>query len=58
MLDRSWLRDAALAVMLAVPTAALAAAGQSQLAHGTSLGAAHGDHSSAVENRFSLFAPS
>ena len=58
MFDRHWLGDLALAVLLAIPTAALAASGHN--AHRNVIGAAEPqsqtDHS-AVVNRFSLFAP-
>ena len=58
MFDRHWLGDLALAVLLAIPTAALASAGHHVNQSGTSAGPAQSraDHS-AVDNRFSLFAP-
>jgi hypothetical protein len=58
MFDRHWLGDLALAVLLAIPTAALASAGHRVNQSGTSaaLTQTRADHS-AVDNRFSLFAP-
>jgi len=58
MFDRHWLGDLALAVLLAIPTAALASAGHHVNQSGTSAAPAQSraDHS-AIDNRFSLFAP-
>ena len=58
MFDRHWLGDLALAVLLAIPTAALATAGHDMRQGVTSATASPKQHDrSAVENRFSLFAP-
>jgi hypothetical protein len=58
MFDRQWLGDLVLAVLLAIPTAAVAATGHEARHNVISAAEAQsqGDHS-AVDNRFSLFAP-
>jgi hypothetical protein len=56
MFDRHWLGDLALAVLLAIPTAALASTAHSARVTGTSSAQSHNERSP-VENRFSLFAP-
>jgi hypothetical protein len=59
MFDRHWLGDVVLAVLLAIPTAALAAVGHDMHQGGTSVSAPQTQQQdrSAVDNRFSLFAP-
>ena len=58
MFDRQWLGDLVLAILLAIPTAAVAATGHEARHNVISAAEAQsqGDHS-AVDNRFSLFAP-
>ena len=58
MFDRHWLGDLALAVLLAIPTAALAASGHAIHQTSTMTSASTQHDRSAVDNRFSLFAPS
>jgi hypothetical protein len=59
MFDRHWIGDVALAVLLAIPTAALAAAGHDMRQGGASAAPSqlHHQDTSAVDNRFSLLAP-
>jgi hypothetical protein len=55
MTARPWLGDLALAVLLAIPTAALATTGHS--VHDSRAQAGNSVERSPVDNRFSLFAP-
>ena len=59
MFDRHWIGDVALAVLLAIPTAALAAAGHDMRQGGASATASQMQQQdrSAVDDRFSLLAP-
>ena len=58
MFDRHWFGDLALAILLAIPTAALAATGHHVNQNGISAGMSQTQPDrSAVDNRFSLFAP-
>jgi hypothetical protein len=57
MFDRHGLGDLALAVLLAIPTAALASTAHPSRIAGATAAQTHVDRSP-VENRFSLFAPS
>jgi hypothetical protein len=58
MTARPWLGDLALAVLLAIPTAALATTGHSvHDARAQAAAAGNSVERSPVDNRFSLFAP-
>ena len=58
MFDRQWLGDLVLAILLAIPTAAVAATGHEARHNviGATEAQSQADHS-AIDNRFSLFAP-